>query len=78
LRPNFEAALTLKDFVADLERLPIAAIEGHAKGSDFSRWIAEVFGDQPLALAIAHVEDQYRRDRVANLRKAIVRPIRER
>jgi hypothetical protein len=37
-----------------------------------------VFGEQPLAVAISHVEEGHRRARVANLRKAIARPIRER
>ena len=77
-QPLAGPARTLKEFVTDLERLPIGAIERHARRGDFSRWIAEVFGDQPLAVAIGHVEEHYRRDRVANLRKSIVRQIRER
>ena len=71
-------ARTLKEFGMMLERLPIVAIEGHARRGDFSRWIGEVFGDRPLAVAISHVEEEYRRARVANLPKAIAKPIRER
>jgi hydroxymethylpyrimidine pyrophosphatase-like HAD family hydrolase len=71
-------ARTLKQFVTTLELLPIATIERHAKRSDFSRWIGEVFGDQPLAVAIAQVEEEYRRDQVADLPKELVKPIHER
>lgn len=77
-QPVGPPARTLKEFATLQEQLQPAAIEEHARHSDFSRWIGEVFGDQPLAVAIAHVEEQYRRGRVANLPKALVRPIRER
>ena len=60
------------------QRLPVAALEGHAQRGDFSRWIAKVFGDQPLAAAIRKVEEQFRRGRCGNLSKALIKPIRER
>jgi hypothetical protein len=60
-QPVGKPARTLKEFGMMLERLPIVAIEGHARRGDFSRWIGEVFGDQPLAVAISSVEEAYRR-----------------
>jgi hydroxymethylpyrimidine pyrophosphatase-like HAD family hydrolase len=77
-RPVGTPARTLEQFVTALELLPIATIDGHAKRGDFSRWIGDVFGDQPLAVAIGQVEEQYRLGHVADLAKELVRPIRER
>jgi hypothetical protein len=68
----------LKEFVTIQDRLPAAAIEGHARRGDFSRWIAEVFADHLLADEIRKVEKQFRRGRVANLSESLVKPIRER
>jgi hypothetical protein len=72
------SARTLKEFVTLLTRLPTASIDGHARNSDFSRWIAGVFGDQPLAAAMRKVERQYRRGQVTNLVESLIAPIRER
>jgi hydroxymethylpyrimidine pyrophosphatase-like HAD family hydrolase len=77
-QPVGNPARTLKEFGVMVGRLPNGAIEGHARRGDFSRWIGEVFGDQPLAVAMAHVEEEYRRGHVTNLRNAIVTPIRQR
>ena len=60
------------------ERLPIEALAGHAQRGDFSRWIAKVFGDQPLAAAIRKAEERFRRGRVKQLSKALIKPIPER
>lgn len=59
-------------------RLPLEALAGHAGRGDFSRWIATVFGDQPLADAIRKVEERFRKGRVKHLPDALIRPIRER
>jgi hypothetical protein len=78
LTPVGTLARTLEQFVTAVGLLPIATIDGHAQRGDFSRWIGEVFGDQPLAVAIRQVEEQYRLGHVADLAKELVRPIRER
>jgi hypothetical protein len=44
-RPIGDPVRTLKEFVTTLERVPLASLEGHARRGDFSRWIADVFGD---------------------------------
>jgi len=71
-------ARTLKEFISMQEVLPVEALEGHAQRGDFSRWIAQVFGDQPLAAAIQKVEDRVRRGKVENLPKALINPILDR
>ena len=60
------------------QRLPAAALEGHAQRGDFSRWVADVFGDQPLAAAISEIEKRYRHGGVTNLSESLIKPIRER
>jgi hydroxymethylpyrimidine pyrophosphatase-like HAD family hydrolase len=76
--PFGNAARTLKEFVTLLERAPDASLDGHARRGDFSRWIAEVFGDQPLAAALRKVERRARSGDLANVRVALIAPIRER
>jgi hydroxymethylpyrimidine pyrophosphatase-like HAD family hydrolase len=76
--PIGSSARTLKEFVMTMTRLPVASIDGHARNSDFSRWIADVFGDQPLAAELRKVERQYRRGQVTNLVESLIAPIRER
>ena len=76
--PIGSSARTLKEFVVMMARLPAASIDGHTRNSDFSRWIADVFGDQPLAAELRKVERQYRRGQVTNLVESLIAPIRER
>lgn len=71
-------ARTLKEFVSLQARLPVKAIEGHARRGDFSRWIAKVFGDQPLAAEIYEVEERFRQGHERKLGDALCRPIRDR
>ncbi|HET9888169.1 MAG TPA: HAD hydrolase family protein, partial [bacterium] len=71
-------ARTLKEFVRMQERLPAEALAGHAQRGDFSRWIAKVFGDQPLASAIYKVEERFRKGRVKELSNSLIEPVRER
>jgi hypothetical protein len=70
-----EQARTLREFVTIQDRLPVAAIEGHAQRGDYSRWIAEVFGDHLLAAEIRKIEKQFRRDRVANFSESLIKLI---
>ncbi len=71
-------ASTLKEFVNFQSRLQVEPIEEHARRGDFSRWIAKVFGDQPLAEATAEVEKKFREGHVENLSTALCRPILDR
>lgn len=71
-------ARTLKEFVALQARLPAAALEGHARRGDFSRWIRNVFGDEPLAVEIRQVEKDFRQGRIAKLSESLAAPIYQR
>jgi hypothetical protein len=76
--PIGASARTLRELVARLPHLPFAAIDGHARQGDFSRWISEVFGDQPLAAEIHRVEQRHRRGELPDLCGSLIKPIRER
>ena len=71
-------AHTLKEFVTLQARLPATALEGHARRGDFSRWIRNVFGDEPLAVGIRQAENDFRRGRIANLSESIAAQIHQR
>ena len=61
-------AHTLREFVEVMEATPSSALQGHIQRGDFSRWVADVFGDYPLAQELHRIEEQYRagsRDDVA-------------
>jgi len=68
-------ARTLKEFEA---RLSSSTLEGHAQRGDFSRWIRDVFGDEPLAVKIRQVEKDFRKGRIANLAQSLAAPIHQR
>jgi hypothetical protein len=69
---------TLKEFVRLQERVPPPALEAHARRGDFSRWIHEVFGDEPLAVDIRAIEKQFRRGEIKPLGPVFAKLIRER
>ena len=71
-------ARTMKEFIALQARLPVSALEGHAQRGDFSRWVRDVFGDEPLAVKIRQVEKDFRQGRIANLSESLVAPIHQR
>ncbi len=49
-------ARTLKEFVGLLAALPPRVLDGHLHRHDFSRWIADVFRDGPLAARVRTLE----------------------
>lgn len=46
----------LAELDRELDRCGADAIEQHARGGDFSRWVGEVLKDRPLAVALREVE----------------------
>jgi hypothetical protein len=52
-------AHALRQFVSGLSTQPESALDGFLTRSDFSRWIAGVFGDQALAADLRALEQRY-------------------
>ncbi len=51
---------TLRQFVAELERLAPRVLEPFVERGDFSRWIRDVFGDHALAAELKTIEARHR------------------
>jgi hydroxymethylpyrimidine pyrophosphatase-like HAD family hydrolase len=71
-------ARTLREFVGAVERAPAAALDGHFRRRDFSRWVAEVLGDYPLARELRRIEDQYRAGTIGDSSVRLVQVVRSR
>ena len=76
--PTGQRARTLREFVSFVEQSPATALDGHLGRRDFSRWIANVFGDYPLAKTLRRIEDGYRAEGGPNAASSLVQAIRER
>jgi hypothetical protein len=57
-----ERARTLRQFVHGLEALPQRALDAYVSRGDFSRWVADVFGDYALAGELRALEARHRPD----------------
>lgn len=58
--------------------MPVAALIGHhSRHADFSRWVADVLGDPPLAAAIAKAEHAIRSGTASAARGPVQAPPRE-
>lgn len=68
-------ARTLRGFVDGISRAPPDVVDAHARRGDFSRWIADVFGDHPLADEVRELEDRHRRGQVLDLATALVESV---
>ena len=71
-------ARTLRQFVAVLENASPGACDGHLRRGDFSRWMADVFGDSVLAEELGDLERRYRAGREVDTVVEIVGAIRAR
>jgi hydroxymethylpyrimidine pyrophosphatase-like HAD family hydrolase len=71
-------ARSLREFVAAVEHCPVAGLDGHLRRGDFSRWIAGVFGDYPLAATVRQLEDGYRAQGQADVGVSLAQAIRAR
>jgi hypothetical protein len=76
--PSRRRACTLREFVAALESAAPAALDGHLRRGDFSRWIADVFGDYPLAKTIRRLEGDYTAGALTDAPAALAQAIRSR
>lgn len=57
--PSGRAARTLGQLVEILEKEPIEHLNHHLLRHDFSKWIAGIFGDYPLAQSVDIIEAEY-------------------
>jgi hydroxymethylpyrimidine pyrophosphatase-like HAD family hydrolase len=69
---------TLREFVDVLETTPTSLLRGHLLRHDFSRWIADVFGDYPLAETIREIEATFRRGECPDPTEGMARAVRSR
>jgi hypothetical protein len=56
-------ARTLREFVTRLDDIDAVQADGFLRRRDFSRWIANVFGDHALARELQRLEDEYEQSR---------------
>ena len=75
-KPIGRPGRTLQEFASALGNISSEVIAGHVHRGDFSRWIADVFRDQPLAADFRKAEQGYCDDK--QLRDELARAIRER
>lgn len=71
-------AISLAGFVSILEQLDLLAIDDHLRRHDFSRWVADVFGDQSLARSVAEIESAHAIGAATDPAGTVVAAIRER
>ena len=71
-------AASLREFVVAVGSRPAEQLESFLRRGDFSRWIADVFGDNALAADVRAIEDQYRLGRVSDVADAIVHAVETR
>lgn len=71
-------ARTLREFVAGLDATPRAVLELHLRQGDFSRWVADVFGDYPLADTLREIEQGHRKGRVNGVFESLGQAVRSR
>lgn len=76
--PTGRRAGSLKEFLEILGNCPSDVLDGHLRRGDFSRWIADVLGDYPLAAQLRTIEHLYRLHQVLGVRDAIAQAISDR
>jgi hydroxymethylpyrimidine pyrophosphatase-like HAD family hydrolase len=76
--PSGERARTLRQFVSIIGSCPTVALDGHLRRGDFSRWIANVLGDYPLAATVQRIEENYRKVETPEIVSSLVDAVRSR
>jgi hypothetical protein len=77
-RMTGQIARTLKELLDILAKTAPECFDEHLHRGDFSKWIAEVFGDRHLAATLRYLEENYRLRRISNINDAIAGVVRER
>lgn len=76
--PTGWRAATLAEFVSHVRRGPPDMFAGHLRRGDISRWLRDVFVDEPLAEQIAAIEHRYRTGKCGDAAEAVMRCILDR
>jgi hypothetical protein len=71
-------AHSLRELVAVVEQTSVAGLDGHLRRGDVSRWVADVFGDYPLARDLRRLEDAYRSGTLNDVTASLSRAVRAR
>jgi hypothetical protein len=69
---------TLREFVVEIESVPPASLSGYLRRHDFSRWMADVFGDHALAGLLQRLEGRYAAGEIDEAALAIADAVRSR
>ena len=77
-RPRPSRAQTLREFVTALDALDVTHADGYLRRGDFSRWIADVFGDHALARELQERERAYVQSRSSDAVARIAAAIKSR
>jgi hypothetical protein len=77
-RISGEPARTLHQFTVALEHRSTHDIDGHLQRGDFSKWIADVFGDYPLAGVVCGIERDYRAGELLDVIPKLMDAVRSR
>jgi hypothetical protein len=71
-------ARTLRELTSGIDALSLRALAGHLERGDFSRWVADVFGDYPLAAELRQLEARYSKGDTSSAPSALRQAIRAR
>jgi hydroxymethylpyrimidine pyrophosphatase-like HAD family hydrolase len=74
----YPLASSLREFVVAVGNRPAGQLDGFLRRGDFSRWVADVFGDNALAADLRAIEDQFRLGRISDVADAIVHAVETR
>jgi hypothetical protein len=69
---------TLREFVGAVESAEPRSLEGYLRRGDFSRWVADVFGDRALADDLRALERQHAESPVEEVTLAVANAVRGR
>lgn len=76
--PSGDRAHTLREFVTIVEGGASSLLDGHLRRGDFSRWVADVFGDYPLAIELRRLEERYRNGTLTEASSSLAQAVRAR
>jgi hypothetical protein len=77
-RPDGPRACSLRDFITVVASISAEDIGSHLQRGDFSRWIAQVFGDDVLSSELKAIEEQWRIGLTADVHGAIISAVEKR